>query len=254
MRTWCNINHLTVFFPYNSIFTSLVAISHVSINGFHNVINQCEECAAQIQLCAWGLWERQDKSQRQFQPLRQVHGHQLQLQRGPHWRTHQQLLAGEGEGILGRMMEKLWVQTGDLHGSMEHNNELVIHSFGTWCAHLWKKSSAHLVFRLRLLSWTWMFHEVMTKRCQGTSMNRCICEANVLLLPRVNEWLTWGYLMLLYLSALLKIRLALRAGVNDGAMIHFQKVGITTLFLCCLASASAVKWCCCDVTTGQCLS
>lgn len=61
-------------------------------------------------------------------------------------------------------------------------------------------------------------------------MNRCVCEADVLLL-RVNEWLTWGYLMPLYLSALLNNRLALRAGVNDGAMIHFQRAELATLFL-----------------------
>lgn len=74
-----------------------------------------------------------------------------------------------------------------------------------------------------------MFHEVMKKRCEGTSMNRCVCEAGVL---RVNEWLTWGYLMLLYLSALLKNRLALRAGVNDGVVIHSQRAEITRrLFL-----------------------
>ena len=43
---------------------------------------------------------------------------------------------------------------------------------------------------------------------------------------RVNEWLTWGYLMLPYLSARLNNRLALRAGVNDGAGIHFQRAEI----------------------------
>ncbi len=75
-----------------------------------------------------------------------------------------------------------------------------------------------------------MFHEVMTKRCEGTSMNRCVCEADVLLLLRVNEWLTWGYLMPLYLSALLNNRLALRAGVKDGAMVHFQRAELATLF------------------------
>lgn len=65
------------------------------------MINQREERAAQVQLRAGGLWERQDKSQRQLQPLRQVHGHQLQLQRRTHRRTHQQLPAGEGEGRWG---------------------------------------------------------------------------------------------------------------------------------------------------------
>lgn len=43
---------------------------------------------------------------------------------------------------------------------------------------------------------------------------------------RVNEWLTWGYLMLPYLSARLNNRLALRAGVNDGAGIRFQRAEI----------------------------
>lgn len=81
-----------------------------------------------------------------------------------------------------------------------------------------------------------MFHEVMTKRCEGTSMNRRVCEASVLLLLLllwpVNEWPTWGYLMLLlYLSALLKNRLALRSGVNDGAMIYSQRAEITAWFL-----------------------
>lgn len=61
-------------------------------------------------------------------------------------------------------------------------------------------------------------------------MNRCVCEAAAVPL-RVNEWLTWGYLMLLYLSAPLNNRLALRAGVNDGAVIHFQRAELTTLFL-----------------------
>lgn len=46
-------------------------------------------------------------------------------------------------------------------------------------------------------------------------------------LQRVNEWLTWGHLMLLYLSALLNNRLALRAGVNDGAVIHRQRAEIS---------------------------
>ena len=59
-------------------------------------------------------------------------------------------------------------------------------------------------------------------------MNRRVCEASAVLL-RVNEWLTWGYLMLLYLSALLNNRLAPSAGVNDGAMIHFQRAELTTL-------------------------
>lgn len=57
-------------------------------------------------------------------------------------------------------------------------------------------------------------------------MNRCVRQAAATL-QRVNEWLTWGYLMLLYLSALLNNRLALRAGVNDGAMIHRQRAEIT---------------------------
>lgn len=56
-----------------------------------------EKRAAQIKLCTGGLWERQDESQRQLQPLWQVHGHQLQFQRRSHRRTHQQLPAGEGE-------------------------------------------------------------------------------------------------------------------------------------------------------------
>lgn len=43
---------------------------------------------------------------------------------------------------------------------------------------------------------------------------------------RVNEWLTCGYLMLPYLSARLNNRLALRAGVNDGAGIRFQRAEI----------------------------
>lgn len=65
-----------------------------------------EKCAAQIKLCTGGLWERQDESQRQLQPLRQVHGHQLQFQRRSHRRTHQQLPAGEGEdGGVGNVME-----------------------------------------------------------------------------------------------------------------------------------------------------
>lgn len=85
-----------------------------------------------------------------------------------------------------------------------------------------------------------MFHEVMTKRCEGTSMNRCACEVSVRLL-RVNEWLTWGYLMLLYLFALLKNSLALRASVNDGAMIHSQRAEITTLLLSCPVPPSAVR-------------
>ena len=58
-------------------------------------------------------------------------------------------------------------------------------------------------------------------------MNRCDCEAGV---RRVNEWLTWGYLMLLYLSALLKNRLALRVGVNNDTMIQSQRAEL--LFLC----------------------
>lgn len=95
----------------------------------------------------------------------------------------------------------------------------------------WKvpKSSSHLAFKLHLSCWTWMFHEVITKRCEGTSMNRCVCEASILLLLRVNELLTWGYLMLLYLSALLKNRLTLRSSLNDGAMIYSQRAEITTL-------------------------
>lgn len=60
-------------------------------------------------------------------------------------------------------------------------------------------------------------------------MNRCVCESGVLLC--VNEWLTWGYLMLLYLSALLNNRLALRAGVNDGVMITFLRAELTSLSL-----------------------
>lgn len=59
-------------------------------------------------------------------------------------------------------------------------------------------------------------------------MNRCVCEASILLL-RVNELLTWGYLMLLYLSALLKNCLTLRSSLNDGAMIYSQRAEITTL-------------------------
>lgn len=72
-----------------------------------------------------------------------------------------------------------------------------------------------------------MFHEAMTKRCEGTSTNRCVCEAEAVPL-RVNEWLTWGYSVLLYLSALLNNRLAPRAGVNDGVMIHFQRPKINS--------------------------
>lgn len=60
-------------------------------------------------------------------------------------------------------------------------------------------------------------------------MNRCVCEVSILLLLRVNELLTWGYLMLLYLSALLKNRLTLRSSLNDGAMIYSQRSEITTL-------------------------
>lgn len=56
-------------------------------------------------------------------------------------------------------------------------------------------------------------------------MNRRVRQAAAAL-QRVNEWLTWGYLMLPYLSALLSNRLALRAGVNDGAMIHHQRAEI----------------------------
>ncbi len=65
----------------------------------------------------------------------------------------------------------------------------------------------------------------MTKKCEETSTNRRVCAA----LLRANEWLTWGYL-LLNSSAPLNSRLALRAGVNDGVMIHFQRAKLTTLF------------------------
>lgn len=75
-----------------------------------------------------------------------------------------------------------------------------------------------------------MFHEAMTKRCEGTSTNRCVRQAAATL-QRVNEWRTWGYLMLLYLSALLNNRLALRAGVNDGAMIHRQRAEMNRTLL-----------------------
>lgn len=170
-----------------------------------------EECAAQIQLRAGGLWERQDESQRQLQPLRQVHGHQLQLQRRSHRGTHQQLPAGEGEDDGGALTY--------------HRNIKSYMLFWDTSARKVQKSSARLVFKWHLFSW--MFHEVMTKRCEGTSTNRCVCEADAVPL-RVNEWLTWGYLMLLYLSALLNNRLAPRAGVNDGAMIHFQRPKINS--------------------------
>lgn len=80
-----------------------------------------------------------------------------------------------------------------------------------------------------------MFHKVMTKKCEGTSMNRCVCAVPL----RVNEWLTWGYL-LLNSSAPLNNRLALRAVVNDGVMIHFQRADLTTLFLSSSESRAAV--------------
>lgn len=87
---------------------------------------------------------------------------------------------------------------------------------------LWKstESSPHLAFKLHLFSWIWMFHEVKTKRCEE---HPWIDVSVKPLLLCVNEWLTWGHLMLLYLSALLKNCLALRGSVNDEAMVHFQR-------------------------------
>lgn len=71
---------------------------HLSLTLFPpSSVHQREERAAQVQLRAGGLRECQDQSQRQLQPLRKIHGHQLQLQRRPHGGPHQQLPAGEGE-------------------------------------------------------------------------------------------------------------------------------------------------------------
>lgn len=145
-----------------------MAVSHV----FPSMVSlrwiKREECAAQVQLRAGGLWERQDESQRQLQPLRQVHGHQLQLQRRSHRRTHQQLPAGEGEG--GRK------------GLTANNNRGATKT---------KQSRAPVrhVYWGGGASFSWMLHEVTPARCEGTSMNRCVCEGAL----RVNERLTWGH-------------------------------------------------------------
>ncbi|KAM9647791.1 unconventional myosin-Ig isoform 3-T3 [Morphnus guianensis] len=58
-----------------------------------------EERAAEVQLRPGSLRQRQDQPQRQLQPLRQVHGHQLRLQGRPHRRPHPQLPPGEGAGV-----------------------------------------------------------------------------------------------------------------------------------------------------------
>ena len=45
-----------------------------------------------------GLRQRKDQPQRQLLALRQVHGHQLRLQGGPHWGAHRELPAREEPG------------------------------------------------------------------------------------------------------------------------------------------------------------
>lgn len=50
---------------------------------------QSEEHPAEIQLCAGGLRQCQNKPQRQFQPVWKVHGHQLWFQGRPHRWAHQ---------------------------------------------------------------------------------------------------------------------------------------------------------------------
>lgn len=55
-----------------------------------------KEHPATVELHSGSLWKRQDKSKWQFESIREVHGHQLWLQRRSNRRTYQQLPPGKG--------------------------------------------------------------------------------------------------------------------------------------------------------------
>lgn len=48
------------------------------------------------------------------------------------------------------------------------------------------------------ISFEYEYFIKVTRRCEKASVNRRVCAVCVLLC--VNKWITWGYLMLLYLS------------------------------------------------------
>ena len=58
---------------------------------------QSKEHPAAVELHSGSVRKRQDQSKRQLESLRQIHGHQLRLQRGSRGRAHQQLFTGKSK-------------------------------------------------------------------------------------------------------------------------------------------------------------